>query len=58
MMEEEEKLACLEYRLVANVDFDDQALHLLDFTWDTEVGCNSLMECRQTPTRNLPRKFS
>jgi hypothetical protein len=30
MEEEEEKLARLE-RLVANVDFDDQALHILGF---------------------------
>jgi hypothetical protein len=29
--EEEEKLARLEKRLVANVDFDDQALHILGF---------------------------
>jgi hypothetical protein len=32
MMEEEvEKLARLEWRLVENVDFDDQALHILGF---------------------------
>jgi hypothetical protein len=29
--EEEKKLAHLEKRLVANVDFDDQALHVLGF---------------------------
>jgi hypothetical protein len=29
--EEEKKLAHLEYRLVANVNFDDQALHILGF---------------------------
>jgi hypothetical protein len=28
------------------------------FIRDTEVGCNSLTECQQTPTRNSPRKFS
>jgi hypothetical protein len=28
------------------------------FIRDTEVGCNFLTECRQTPTRNSPRKFS
>jgi hypothetical protein len=27
--EEEKKLSCLEKRLVANVDFDDQALNAL-----------------------------
>jgi hypothetical protein len=31
MTEEEKKLARLEYRLVANVDFDDYALHILGF---------------------------
>jgi hypothetical protein len=31
MMEEEEKLSHIEKRLVANVDFDDQALHILGF---------------------------
>jgi hypothetical protein len=30
-MEEEEKLSHIEKRLVANVDFDDQALHILGF---------------------------
>jgi hypothetical protein len=37
MMEEEEKkkLARLEKRLVANVDFDDQALQVLGFHTDT-----------------------
>jgi hypothetical protein len=39
-----------------NVDFDDQALHILGF--HTGHRCNSLTECRQTPTRNSPRKFS
>jgi hypothetical protein len=34
MEEEEEKLARLEKRLVANVDFDDQALNLLGFGMD------------------------
>jgi L-ribulose-5-phosphate 3-epimerase UlaE len=32
--EEEKKLARLEWRLVANVDFDDQALHILGFHMD------------------------
>jgi hypothetical protein len=32
--EEEKKLTCLEKRLVANVDFDDQALQVLDFHTD------------------------
>jgi hypothetical protein len=32
--EEEKKLARLEKRLVANVDFDDQALHILGFYTD------------------------
>jgi hypothetical protein len=31
MKEEEKKLARLKKRLVANVDFDDQALHILGF---------------------------
>jgi hypothetical protein len=33
--EEEKKLSHLEKRLVANVDFDDQALNYLDFGTDT-----------------------
>jgi hypothetical protein len=32
--EEEKKLARLEKRLVANVDFDDQDLNLLGFSTD------------------------
>jgi hypothetical protein len=32
--EEEKKLACLEKRLVANVDFDDHALNSLGFGMD------------------------
>jgi hypothetical protein len=32
--EEEEKLSRLEKRLVANVDFDDQALNALGFSTD------------------------
>jgi hypothetical protein len=32
--EEEKKLARLEKRLVANVDFDDQPLHILGFGTD------------------------
>jgi hypothetical protein len=32
--EEENKLTCLEKRLVANIDFDDQALHILGFGMD------------------------
>jgi hypothetical protein len=45
--EEEKKLSCLEKRLVANVDFDDQALNTLGFSTDiyymlgTLDGCNS-----------------
>jgi hypothetical protein len=35
--EEENKLACLEKRLVANVNFDDQALNLLGF--GTDIYC-------------------
>jgi hypothetical protein len=34
MSEEEKKLARLEKRLVANIDFDDQALNLLGFSTD------------------------
>jgi hypothetical protein len=33
-MGEEEKLTCLEKRLVANVDLDDQALQVLGFYMD------------------------
>jgi hypothetical protein len=29
--EEEKKLACLKQRLVVNVDFNNQALHILGF---------------------------
>jgi hypothetical protein len=54
--EDEKKLALLEKRLVANVDFNDQALNLLGF--GTEDGCNSPMEFQQGPTRNSPWKFS
>jgi hypothetical protein len=59
--EEEEKLSRLEKRLVANVDFDDQALNALGFgtyiiCWGTLDRCNSPMGCRQTPTRSLPWK--
>jgi hypothetical protein len=32
--EEEKKLTCLEKRLVANVDFDDQAVNILGFGKD------------------------
>jgi hypothetical protein len=47
MMEEEEeeeekkKLTHLEKRLVANVDFDDQAIHILGFGMDIYymLGC-------------------
>jgi hypothetical protein len=44
MLEEEKKLAHLENRLVANVDFDDQALNSLGFGTHTyymlgHLGC-------------------
>jgi hypothetical protein len=61
--EEEKKLARLEKRLVANVDFDDQALNSLGFGTNiyymlgTKDGYNSPIGCRQIPTRNLPWKF-
>jgi hypothetical protein len=61
--EEEKKLSRLEKRLVANVDFDNQALNSLGFgtkyiiCWGTLDGCNSPTRCRQIPTRNLPWKF-
>jgi hypothetical protein len=61
--EEEKKLSRLEKRLVANVDFDDQALKYLGFStdiyiicWGTLDGCNSPTGCRRTPTRSLPWK--
>jgi hypothetical protein len=50
--EEEKKLAHLKLRLVANVDFDDQALHILGFHTDIYYmlghlcGCYSPTECR------------
>jgi hypothetical protein len=61
--EEEKKLACLEKRLAANVDFDDQALNSSGFGTDIYYmlghldGCNSPTGCRQTPTRTLHWKF-
>jgi hypothetical protein len=61
--EEEKKLSRLEKRLVANVDFDNQALNSLGFgtkyiiCWGTLDGCNSPTRCRQIPTRTLPWKF-
>jgi hypothetical protein len=36
--EEKKKLARLEKRLVANVDFDDQALNILGFGTDIYIG--------------------
>jgi hypothetical protein len=60
--EEEKKLSRLEKRLVANVDFDDQALNYLGLArtyiicWGTLDGCNSPTGCWQTPTRSLPWK--
>jgi hypothetical protein len=40
--EEEKKLTRLEKRLVAHVDFDDQALQVLGFHTDNYyIGCNS-----------------
>jgi hypothetical protein len=56
--EEEKKLSRLEKRLVANVDFDDQALNYLGFSttyiicWGTLDGCNSPTGYRRTPTRS------
>jgi hypothetical protein len=63
LSEEEKKLSRLEKKLVANVDFDDQALNywVLARTyiicWGTLDGCNSPTGCRQTPKRSLPWKF-
>jgi hypothetical protein len=60
--EEEEKLSRLEKRLVANVDFDDQALNALGFGTDIYYMLGHLgwvqfsNGCRQTPTRSLPWK--
>jgi hypothetical protein len=62
-VEEEKKLARLEKRLVANVDFNDQALNLLGFGMDIYYMLGYLgwvqfsNGCRQTPIRNLPWKF-
>jgi hypothetical protein len=50
--EEKKKLTRLEKRLVANVDFDDQAskcwvsIRIFTTCWDTSVGCNTPTECR------------
>jgi hypothetical protein len=46
--EEEKKLTRLEKRLMANVDFDDQALQVLGFHTDIyyRFVCNSPTECR------------
>jgi hypothetical protein len=61
--EEEKKLSHLMKRLVANVDFDDQALNSLGFGTDIYYMLGHLgwvhfpTECRQIPTRNLPLKF-
>jgi hypothetical protein len=59
---EEKKLSRVGKRLVANVDFDDQAHNALGFGIDiyymlgTLDGCNFPTGCRQTPTRSLPWK--
>jgi hypothetical protein len=61
--EEEKKLAHLE-GLVANVDFDDQALHISGFHTDIYYMLGHLGWVQfsngvsQTPTRNSPWKFS
>jgi hypothetical protein len=50
--EKEEKLALLEKRLVANVDFDHQALQVLGFSYGYLLhvghlcGCYSPTECQ------------
>jgi hypothetical protein len=60
--EKEKKLSRLEKRLVANVDFDDQALNYwvsartYIICWDTLDECSSPTGYRQTPTRSLPWK--
>jgi hypothetical protein len=61
--EEEKKLARLDKWLVANIDFDDQALNSLGFGTNIYYMLGHLGRvqfskgCRQTPTRNLPWKF-
>jgi hypothetical protein len=54
LSEEEKKLSRLEKRLVANVDFDDQALNALLGHLGWVQFSNG---CRQTPTRSLPWKY-
>jgi hypothetical protein len=60
--EKEKKLSHLDKRLVANVNFDDQALNYLGFGMDIYYmlghldGCKSPTGCQQTPTRSLPWK--
>jgi hypothetical protein len=64
--EEEEKLTRLEkkLRLVANIDFDDQALQVFCFHTGIYYILGHLgwvqfsNRVSQTPTRNLPWKFS
>jgi hypothetical protein len=61
--EEEKKLSRLEKRLVAHVDFDDQALDSLGFGTNIcymlgHLGWVQFSNgCWQIPTRNLPWKF-
>jgi hypothetical protein len=61
--EEEKKLSRLEKRLVANVDFDDQALNSLGFGTDIYYMFGHLgwvqfsTWCQQTPTKSLRWKF-
>jgi hypothetical protein len=62
LLEEEKKLSRLEKRLVANIDFDDQALNSLGFGTDIYYMLGHLgwvqfsNRCRQTPTKSLPWK--
>jgi hypothetical protein len=58
--EEEKKLARLEKRLVANVDFDDQALNLLGFGMDIYymLGHRGWVQSSNGVSANTHREFT
>jgi hypothetical protein len=58
--EEEKKLARLEKRLVANVDFDDQALNLLGFGMDIHymLGHLGWVQSSNGVSANTHKKFT
>jgi hypothetical protein len=58
--EEEKKLSRLEKRLVANVDFDDQALNSLGFGTDIYymLGHLGWVQFSNRVSENTPKKFA